>query len=198
MEWLDIKSSQSDTNWFLTPHCDYSLALLYPTGCFKKPVRIGLSLTFLQWFLQIIFTIHMPLSPKPAIGDISSHRLIFDLPLTLFTCAALSNRVIQKTLWELVGFDFLTLIFTHLFYNSCAVNPETCDWGYLVPQTNCWHAAHTAPLLMTSESGSAAKRITECIKEWVIFFTHHFFHSIDMVFKPSQWCSAAQLFYADP
>ena len=81
------------TNCFLSLCFDYSHVLLYLTGCFQK-CENWFVFDFIQWFLQIIFTIHVLLFPKPGIGNTSSHRWIFDLLLTQSTCIA-SSRIWQ-------------------------------------------------------------------------------------------------------
>ncbi len=161
--------------------------MLYPTGCCKKNLW-ELVFGFLEWFLQIIFTIHVLLFPKPAIGDISSHRLIFDPLLSLLPCIALSYRLLQKNCENWFVFDFFTVISTDHFYKSSAVISKTCDRRYLITQTDFWPTAYTIPLCCSiQQSTTKNSENWLCFDFFTLIFTHLIHNSYIVIPKTCNW-----------
>ena len=120
----------------------------------QKTVRIGWFLTFTVISTDNFYNSHA-LSTQHLLWDISAHRQIFDPQLTLPPCLSISDRVSQKSGENWSGFDYFAVISTHNFCNSHAVISETCDRGYLIPQTDFWTVALTTPPCWSIQQGTA-------------------------------------------
>ncbi len=93
-----------------------------------------------------------------------------------------------KKRWELVWFWFFTMISTHNFCNSHAVISETCNRGYLIPQTDFWTVALTTPPCWSIQQGTTKKQ-WELVgfDIFTLIFTHHFYNSHAGIPKICDW-----------
>ena len=97
LQWYHLSCHQKTTSHTVATVSWPILVLLYKTGRCKNTERFGCDLMFYCDLPLTIFMNSMLSSNLNLFWHISLYRSIFDLPLTLVPCVALSNRVLWKT-----------------------------------------------------------------------------------------------------